>query len=173
MKKNLILTGMMGVGKSTIGRALSKRLEMQFSDIDRVIENKLEMNIKKIFETKGELFFRKIEEKITLQELKRENIVISLGGGAIMNSKIKKNILLSGKSFWLDLDIKLLEKRLNVTKKRPLLNNKNLGKNLGETLKKIYEKRKNTYATADYRIDCNKLNLSLITGKIVRLYANN
>ena len=57
MKKNLILTGMMGVGKSTIGRALSRRLLMQFSDIDKIIEKKLNMSIKKIFETKGEFFF--------------------------------------------------------------------------------------------------------------------
>ena len=74
MKKNLILTGMMGVGKSTIGRALSKRLLMQFSDIDTIIENKLKMSVPKIFEKKGESFFRKIEEKITLQENKKKNI---------------------------------------------------------------------------------------------------
>ncbi len=169
MKKNLVLTGMMGVGKSTIGKALSRRLLMQFSDIDGLIEDELEMSIKKIFETKGELFFRKIEEKITLQEFKKENIIMSLGGGAIMNSKIRRNILLKSKSFWLDLDIKLLEKRLNKSKKRPLLNNKNLG----ETLKKIYEERKKTYAVANYRIDCTKSNSNLITNKIIKLYANN
>jgi shikimate kinase len=76
---------------------------------------------------------------------------------------------LKSKSFWLDLDIKLLEKRLNKSKKRPLLNNKNLG----ETLKKIYEERKKTYAVANYRIDCTKSNSNLITNKIIKLYANN
>lgn len=59
MKKNLALAGMMGVGKSTIGKALSKRLLMQFSDIDRVIEGKLNMSIQKIFEEKGEVFLEK------------------------------------------------------------------------------------------------------------------
>ena len=72
MIKNLALTGMMGVGKSTIGKAVSKRLLMQFSDIDKIIENKLEMNIKKIFNQKGESFFRKYEEKITLQEIEKK-----------------------------------------------------------------------------------------------------
>ena len=86
-----------------------------------------------------------IEEKITLEELKKENIIISLGGGAIMNSKIKKSILLNSVSFWLDLDIKTLEKRLKKSKKRRLLNEKNLG----NSLKQIYKERKNTYAAAN------------------------
>ena len=72
MKKNLALTGMMGVGKSTLGKALSKKLLMQFSDIDKIIENKLKMSIQNIFNNKGESFFRKHEEKITLEELKKK-----------------------------------------------------------------------------------------------------
>ena len=169
MEKNLALTGMMGVGKSTIGRALSKRLLMQFSDIDTIIEKKLKMSIQKIFETKGESFFRKFEEKNTLEEVKKKKIIISLGGGAFMNSKIRKNIILNSKTFWLDLNIELLEKRLIKSKKRPLLNDKNSKK----TLKDIYEERKSTYAKANYRVKCDGLNLNLITNKIIKLYANN
>ncbi|MDB9760776.1 shikimate kinase [Pelagibacteraceae bacterium] len=168
MKKNLTLTGMMGVGKSTIGKAVSKRLLMQFSDIDEIIENKLKMSISKIFEEKGEFFFRKFEEEISLHELAKKNIVVSLGGGAFMSSKIRKKVISSGKSFWLDLDTKLLEKRLFKSKKRPLLKNKNLG----ESLKKIYDERKAIYANANYRIDCNKLSANLISNKIIKIYAN-
>ena len=169
MEKNLALTGMMGVGKSTIGRALSKRLLMQFSDIDTIIEKKLKMSIQKIFETKGESFFRKFEEQTTLEEVKKKKIIISLGGGAFMNSKIRKNIILNSKTFWLDLNIELLEKRLIKSKQRPLLNDKNSKK----TLKDIYEERKSTYAKANYRVKCDGLNLNLITSKIIKLYANN
>ena len=169
MKKNLALTGMMGVGKSTIGRELAKKLSMQFSDIDQIIINKLKMSIQKVFKEKGELFFREIEEKITLQEAKKKNMIISLGGGAFMSSKIRKVILSNSKSFWLDLDTSLLEKRLIKSKKRPLLRNKNLK----DILEKIYMERKTTYAIADYRIDCNKLNSNLITNKIIKLYAAN
>tara|TARA_B110000914_G_C15314228_1_gene377122 strand:+ start:45 stop:554 length:510 start_codon:yes stop_codon:yes gene_type:complete len=169
LEKNLALTGMMGVGKSTIGRALSKRLLMQFSDIDTIIEKKLKMSIQKIFETKGESFFRKFEEQTTLEEVKKKKIIISLGGGAFMNSKIRKNIILNSKTFWLDLNIELLEKRLIKSKKRPLLNDKNSKK----TLKDIYEERKSTYAKANYRVKCDGLNLNLITNKIIKLYANN
>ena len=168
MKKNLTLTGMMGVGKSTIGRALSKRLLMRFSDVDKMIENSLNMSIQRIFEQKGELFFRKFEEKITIQEINKKNTVISLGGGAFMNPKIRKNIFINSKSFWLDLDTKLIEKRLIKSKKRPLLNNKNLKKNL----EKIYNDRKDTYARATYKINCNKLTVNLITNKIIKLYEN-
>ena len=169
MKKNLALTGMMGVGKSTIGRALSVRLLMQFSDVDQIIERRLDMSIHEIFKVKGEAFFRKLEEKITIQEAGRKNTIISLGGGAFMNFKIKKNILLSCKSFWLDLDIKFLEKRLIKSKKRPLLNRKNLS----EVLEKIYKERKSTYAIASYKIDCDKLNKNLIIDKIIKLYEDN
>ena len=169
MKKNLVLTGMMGVGKSSIGMDLSKHLFMRFIDIDRIIENKLKMTIQKIFLRKGESFFRKYEEKITLQEMKKENVVISLGGGAFMSSKIRKSILLNCKSFWLDLDVKLIEKRLINSKKRPLLNDGNLK----QSLEKIYNDRKDVYAIADYRINCNQLNKNLITSKIIKLYENN
>ena len=91
-----------------------------------------------------------------------------MGGGAFMSSKIRKATFLNSKSFWLDLDIKLLEKRLIKSKNRPLLNNKNLG----ASLNKIYKERKSTYATANYRIDCEKLTINLITNKIIKLYAN-
>ena len=67
MKKNLTLTGMMGVGKSTIGKALSKQLSMDFIDIDTVIENKLKLTVQKIFQQKGEVFFRKLEENVALE----------------------------------------------------------------------------------------------------------
>jgi len=169
LKKNLALTGMMGVGKSTIGKALSKRLLMQFSDVDKIIEKRLKMNVHEIFEKKGEIFFRQIEEKITLQETKKENIIISLGGGAFMNNKIRKKILLNSRSFWLDLNKKILEKRLIKSKKRPLL----LNKNLKVTLEKIFKERKNTYADANYRINCDNLSLNSITDKIIKLYENN
>ena len=63
MKKNLVLTGMMGVGKSTIGRILSRKLNMKFADIDKIIEKRQLRSIKNIFETRGEKYFRKIEKK--------------------------------------------------------------------------------------------------------------
>jgi len=143
LKKNLTLTGMMGVGKSTVGKSLSNRLSLQFIDVDKIIEKKLNMKIQNIFKKKGEIFFRELEEKITLQEIKKEGIVISLGGGAFINPKIRKEILATSKSFWLDMNISLIEKRLVNLKKRPLLD----PANLKNDLKEIYNERKKNLCT--------------------------
>ena len=86
-----------------------------------------------------------------------------------MNPNIRNCVTLNAKSFWLDLDISTLEKRLVKSKTRPLLINKNIRLNL----EKIYKDRKNIYSLANYRIDCNKLTVDLITKKIITLYENN
>ena len=82
MEKNLTLTGMMGVGKTTVGKRLAKKLNYNFVDIDKIIEKKEGQSISLIFKNKGEGYFRKIEKKFTINELKKKNSVISLGGGA-------------------------------------------------------------------------------------------
>ena len=86
-----------------------------------------------------------------------------------MNAKIRDCVILNTKSFWLHLNINLLEKRLVGSKKRPLLNNKNIRLDL----EKIYKERKTTYSLANHKIDCNNLNTNLITKKIIALYENN
>ena len=114
MGKNLTLTGMMGVGKSTIGKILAKKLEYNFIDIDKLIEDKEGLSINLIFKNKGESHFRKIENEMTLTELRRENSVISLGGGAFLNNIIRKNTKKLSISFWLDVPIDNLILRLTV-----------------------------------------------------------
>ena len=112
MKKNLVLTGMMGVGKSTIGQDLANKLDMQFKDIDKIIEEKLSLSIADIFEKKGEEFFRKTEEEETLNHMKEKNAVVALGGGAFMSKKIRENTKELCVSFWLDLEPKYLFSRM-------------------------------------------------------------
>ena len=85
---------MMGVGKSSIGKALSKNLSMEFIDIDKIIEKTLKLTIEEIFKQKGENFFRKLEEEITIEQIEKKNKVISLGGGAFMNKKLETVLLL-------------------------------------------------------------------------------
>ena len=168
MKKNLVLTGMMGVGKSTIGKRLAKNLKMKFVDIDELIEKKEKKTIKEIFNNKGEDCFRKIEAKITIEELRKNNLVIALGGGAFINKSIRKMVVNSSLSFWLDLDLKTLLPRLKNTKKRPLLNQDNLE----ETINKIYLERKKIYNEADFTIKCNSMDTNEIANKIINLYEN-
>ena len=92
-KENLVFIGMMGSGKSSIGSMVSKKLNLNFFDIDQLVENDQKMKISKIFEIKGENFFRDIEKEITLYILKSKKGVIALGGGAFMTRAIKNEVL--------------------------------------------------------------------------------
>ena len=92
MKKNLVLTGMMGSGKSTIGKSLSQTLNLQFADVDTIIERNLSLTISEIFKVKGEDFFRKLELEESLRLIGKRDYVISLGGGAFMNKELRKLI---------------------------------------------------------------------------------
>ena len=157
---------MMGVGKSTIGKILAKKLNYKFVDIDRLIEAKEGSTINFIFRNKSENYFRKIENEITLIELKKDKSVISLGGGAFLNNSIRKSTKRLSASFWLDVPIDELIKRLEKSKKRPLL----FKKNTQEEVKKIYFDRKKIYNEADYRIRCSSLKSEEIASKIINLY---
>ena len=155
MGKNLTLTGMMGVGKSTIGKNLAKKLKYKFIDVDKLIEAHEGSSINLIFKNKSEKYFRKIESDITLSQLKKDNSVISLGGGAFLNTAIRRNAKKLSVSFWLDLPIDELIKRLKKNTRRPFL----FKKNIAETAKKIYFNRKKIYNEADFRIKCNSLKI--------------
>ena len=166
MKKNLVLTGMMGVGKSTVGRRLAKKLSFDFIDVDKVIEEKEKSSINEIFKTKGEIYFRKIEDKITKRELKNINSIIALGGGAFMDRSIRREIGKYSTSFWLDTKLDILINRLSNSKNRPLLTRNNLG----GSVRKIYFERKKTYIKADFRVMCGSLKPEQIAKKILELY---
>ena len=166
MGKNLTLTGMMGVGKSTIGKNLAKRLKYDFMDVDKLIEAEEGLSINMIFRNKSESYFRKIESEITLSVLKKNNSVISLGGGAFLNRAIRKSAKKLSISFWLDVPIDELIKRLKKNNQRPLL----YKKNINDETKKIYFERKKIYNEADFRIKCYSLNSKDIVGKILNLY---
>ena len=166
MSKNLILLGMMAVGKTTIGRILAKKLKLEFIDTDSSIEKENLMKISKIFETKGEVFFRKEEEKIVLESLKKNNSVIALGGGAFMNKTVRENILKNDISFWLTDDIKTLNKRVKRNKNRPLLKKQKSEKKLLQ----LYSLRKNIYKLANHKIECNRQSKNDIINKIIKLY---
>ena len=131
-----------------------------------VIEAKEKSTIKEIFEKKGEDYFRKIEKKITLEILKTKNLVIALGGGGFINKSIRKDVLRSSITVWLDLNVPALLKRLKNIKKRPLLNQKNLK----ETVNKIYSERRKIYSQSNFRINCELIQKDQIVNKIIKLY---
>jgi len=159
---------MMGVGKSTVGRKLAKKLKLKFVDIDQIIESKEKTTINAIFKNKGEGYFRKIEKKITLEELKKINLVVALGGGAFINKTIRKEIKDSSVSFWLDASLKSLLPRLKNLTKRPLLNEDNLEKKMN----KIYSERKKIYNESTFKIKCDSMKMDEIVNTIIKLYEN-
>ena len=168
MKKSLVLTGMMGVGKSTIGRLIAKRLKVKFIDVDKVIERRERKSIKRIFDDNGETYFRKLEEKITLKILKNRIAIIALGGGAFMNNNIREKVLTSCTSIWLKVNLDKLIKRYKKNDRRPLL----ARKKLDSEVKKIYRSRKKTYSLADFKINCDSMDKSEIVQKILNSYEN-
>ena len=156
----------MGVGKSTIGKQLAKRLERKFVDIGKIIQIKENNTIKEIFENRGENYFRKIEKKIALEELKKNNLIIALGGGAFINTSVRREIQSSCLSFWLDLKVESLLIRLKNIKKRPLLDQNKLK----QSINKIYLERKKIYNESNFRIKCNSMDKDEIVYKIIELY---
>tara|TARA_B100000963_G_scaffold319450_1_gene301328 strand:+ start:784 stop:1320 length:537 start_codon:yes stop_codon:yes gene_type:complete len=149
-KKNICIMGLMGSGKSIIGKDLSKYLNLEFYDTDKEIELKTKKSINTIFEEEGELYFRTIEEKICIELLTLDNCVISLGGGSITNKKIRKAIKVNSFSIYLQVKLKNLLSRLKSSNKRPLLNNK---LNKLETLENLYNNRKKFYEKADFIVN--------------------
>ena len=166
MKKNLVLLGMMAVGKTTLGKIVAKKQELKFIDIDASIEKKNSMTIKEIFKKKGEKFFRMEEENEILKSLEKNNCVIALGGGAFMNKTARENILKNAISIWLRVDIKILNQRIKWNRKRPLLKEENNQKKITE----LYAERKNIYKLANHQIACDNLSKKNIAEKIIALY---
>jgi len=157
---------MMGVGKSTLGKIVAKKLKLKFIDTDLSIEKKISMKIAEIFKNKGESFFRDLEEREVLESLKSNNHIIALGGGAFMNKNIRDTILQNAISIWLDIDLKAINRRIKWNKKRPLVDTKNTR----EIIKKLYIKRKNIYKMADHKIKCDNLSKENIANKIIDFY---
>ena len=167
LNKNLVLVGMMGSGKSLIGKILSKKLDFDFIDTDKKIEEIEKKTISEIFEHKGEKYFRNIEEVISLKSLQLNNKVIALGGGGYINPIIRKYTLEKCISVWLDWKNETLINRIKNSKKRPLaMKLDNL------ELQKLIIKRSMMYNLSDYKINCDKLDKKQIVEKIIKLYEN-
>ena len=152
-KKNICIIGLMGSGKSVIGKDLSKYLNLAFYDTDKEIELKINKSINTIFKEYGESYFRKIEEKVCLDLLDHNNCVLSLGGGSVINKKIRNTIKENSYSIYLEVKLNNLFNRLKSSKKRPLLN-KNLNKK--KILESLYKDRRKFYEGADLIVSNDK-----------------
>ena len=165
LNKNLVLVGMMGSGKSLIGKLLSKKLEFEFIDTDNKIEEIEKKTISEIFKKKGEKYFRNIEEVISLKYLRLNNKVIALGGGGYINPTIRRFVQSKCISIWLNWKNETIINRIKNSKKRPLaINLSNL------ELRDLIIKRSTVYNLSDYKINCDKLDKKQIIEKIINIY---
>ena len=165
-KNNIVMLGMTGVGKTTIGKILSKVLKSKFIDIDYEIEQASNLKIYDFFNQYGENEFRKLEKKVLLKYLySRNKSVISTGAGILSDKEIISSIHNNSVSIFLDIKISNLLERLKYNlKNRPKLKNGNLKENL----KKMYYKRISGYNEASIRITVDELSAADVVSRIVK-----
>lgn len=151
VKKTIVMVGMMGAGKTAVGRALAARLGVPFLDSDEQIVEAANMSIAEIFERDGEAFFRAKESQIIERLLREEKGVLSTGGGAFLAEANRRMISEIGVSVWLNADLKLLWSRVKHKDTRPLLRTPDPR----ATLKEIYDARVPYYSKADITVDAD------------------
>ena len=165
--KNLVLIGMMGSGKSTVGAQLAHKLKLEFIDTDKEIEKLEKKTIKKIFEISGEHYFRKIEEKVVLEKFKLSKKIIALGGGSFLNNEVRKNSKKKCFVIWLYWDNETLVNRIFKNNKRPIIMNLNK-----RELHNLINHRNLVYKESNYKLNCESLNKSQIIEKLKLIYEN-
>ncbi len=145
--KNIYITGFMATGKSTVGRLLARKLARSFIDSDRDIENKTKMSIKDIFDSQGEAHFRKLESELICNLDQSHNLVVSLGGGSVLDSK-NQAIIKKGVWIYLDTPLDVIHERLSRTSHRPL------AKKSQSEIENLYQERLPIYKNATLIIPC-------------------
>jgi shikimate kinase len=168
--KSLVLVGMMGTGKSTIGKEVAKKLKIEFVDTDKLIEDEANLTIAEIFKNNGEKYFRELEEKIFLKIKNDKEKIISVGGGAFINDAIRKKILKEYLSIWLNMNEDLIISRIKRNaKKRPMVDQNNIEK----SIKNLKKTRDPIYKLANYEINCNLNSKNKIIEKVKNFYEKN
>ena len=163
--RSIVLTGMMGVGKSSIGRRLGTRLGVPFVDADAEIEKAAGMNIADIFARHGEAYFRSGEARVIARLLEGGPQVLATGGGAVMNADTRGAIKAKGVSIWLNAEFDLLMRRINKRKnERPMLQTADPA----ATLRQLLEERAPVYAQADLTVQSREVPHDAIVGEIMR-----
>ena len=150
-QQNIFLIGLMGTGKTTVGRQLSRKLKMEFFDSDRVIEEHTGADIPLIFEKEGEAGFRKRETAVIDELTQKHNIILATGGGSILAAENRKYLTSRGTVFYLKSNLKTLVERTSKDKNRPLLHS---DEPIETILQRLLDQRGPLYEEiADYTIE--------------------
>ena len=163
-RRSIVLIGMMGVGKSSVGRRLSARLAIPFVDADTEIEKAAGMSIADIFSQHGEEYFRSGEARVIARLLEGGPQVLATGGGAVMNPKTRDAIRAKGVSVWLKAELDVLMRRIAKRRNdRPLLQTADPG----ETLRALLVEREPVYAQADLTVQSREVAHDAIVADIM------
>jgi shikimate kinase len=162
-RRSLVLVGMMGAGKSSVGRKLATRLAMPFVDADTEIETAAGMTIPEIFEVRGEAEFRSGEARVIARLLDGGPQVLATGGGAYMNAETRRLIGQKGVSIWLNAEFDILMRRIRRRNDRPLLHTLDPE----ATLKRLIDERYPVYALADVTIESRDVSHEIIVDELI------
>lgn len=149
LRRTIVLTGLMGAGKTSVGRRLARELRVSFSDSDQEIEAAANLKIPEIFENFGEDYFRAGEERVILRLLRRKPGVLATGGGAFLSPVVREGIAGCALSVWLRADPATLFERIKHKTGRPLLQNADPK----AVLEQLHVKREPIYASADVVVE--------------------
>jgi len=167
--RSIVLVGMMGVGKSSIGRRLAARLGVPFVDADAEIERAAGMTIAEIFARHGEAYFRSGEARVIARLLENGPQVLATGGGAVMNADTRTAIKTKGVSIWLDAEFDVLMRRINKRKhERPMLHTADPA----ATLRQLLAERGPVYAQADLTVQSREIPHEAIVSEIMKALAD-
>lgn len=161
--RSIVLIGLMGAGKTAVGRRLANRLDLPFIDADTEIEVAAGASISEIFAEHGESYFRQGERKVIARLLEGGPQVLATGGGAYMNADTRANIKAHGLAVWLKADLKVLLKRVGRRGNRPLL----AGGDPEKVMKKLMEERYPIYAEADVTVESRDVPHDVIVGAVI------
>jgi len=161
--RSLVLVGLMGAGKSTVGRRLAQTLQLPFRDADHEIEAAAGMTIPDIFAIHGEEYFRDGERRVIARLLQEGPMVLATGGGAYMNEETRQRIAENGISIWLKADLDVLMRRVRKRATRPLLQNPDPE----GTMRRLMEQRYPVYAMADLTVDSHEAPHDRVVADIV------
>ncbi|MCR4277198.1 MAG: shikimate kinase [Candidatus Roizmanbacteria bacterium] len=147
----IILIGFMGSGKTTVAKILAKKLGLEVIEMDDLIINRSGKSIDQIFKDDGENWFRELESQIAIDQRNKENVVISTGGGVVINAENIKNLKINGKIIFLKTSFSEIKKRLKNIDDRPLFKNKRSAEKLFKFRQKLYEKNADLIVNTDGR----------------------
>lgn len=162
--KNIVLTGFMGTGKTTLGKIISRKSGRRFFDTDVMIEEYCNMSIRDIFDSKGEVYFRETEKRIVSHVSKSSSCIIACGGGVVKNEENRKELKRNGIIICLKADADTIIERVGNDIGRPLI----YGLSRGE-VENLMKEREPFYNTADIFIDTSHDSPDTLSERIIKL----